>query len=221
MRKLVVGTFLTLDGVMQAPGGPEEDRSGGFEHGGWLVPLFDNILGRAMDEWIGRLGGLVLGRKTYEIFAAHWPHAGKDDPVAAAFNRVPKYIASRTLDRVDWQPGHLLRGDIVEAIRRLKAEPGGELQVHGSASLIQTLVQNRLVDEFRIWIAPVLLGKGKRLFAEGAVPTGLELVETRTTSTGVVLHVHRVVGDVTHGSFALDEPTAAEIARRERVGIDG
>jgi dihydrofolate reductase len=212
--KLVVGTFLTLDGVMQAPGAPEEDQRGGFEHGGWLVPFFDDMMGEVMVDWIRKADGLLLGRRTYEIFAAHWPYVTGDDPIAVKFNSVRKHIVSRTLDRVEWNNSTLVKGDVVEAIRRLKGEPGSELQVHGSGELIQTLLKDHLIDEFRLWIFPVLLGTGKRLFAAGTVPARLELVETKTSSTGVVLQVHRFAGRVEHGSFALEEPTPAELQRR-------
>lgn len=215
--RLVVGTFLSLDGVMQAPGGPEEDRSGGFEHGGWLVPFFDDMMGQVMVDWIRRGDGLLLGRKTYEIFAAHWPYVTGDDPIAEKFNSAPKYVVSRTLDGVDWHNSILVKGDVVEAIRRLKSEPGSELQVHGSGDLIQTLLQYHLIDELRLWIFPIVLGTGKRLFASGTVPTRLELVETKTSSTGVVLQVHRFAGNLDYGSFALEQPTAAEIERRRKL----
>jgi dihydrofolate reductase len=219
--RLVIGTFLTLDGVMQAPGGPEEDRSGGFEHGGWLFPLFDDKMGQVMVDWIQRADGLLLGRKTYEIFAAYWPyHTGEFDPIAKKFNSVRKYVVSRTLSRVDWNNSTLIRGDAVEAIRRLKNQPGGELQVHGSGDLVQTLLEHQLIDEFRLWIFPVLLGTGKRLFADGTVPARLELAETKTSSTGVVLQVHRFVGKPEYGSFALEEPSAAEVERRERIAAE-
>ena len=217
MSRLVVGTFVTLDGVMQAPGGPEEDRSGGFEHGGWVAPYFDEVGGRIMIDWIDRADGLLLGRRTYEIFAAHWPYVSDGDPIAAKFNRVRKYVASRTLERVEWKNATLLRGDVAEAVRRLKQEPGNEVQVHGSGDLIQTLLAHDLIDEFRLWIFPVLLGTGKRLFASGTIPARLELVETRTSTTGAVLQVYRSAGRVDYGSFALEEPTAAEIERRRRV----
>ena len=219
MRKLVVGTFLTLDGVMQGPGGPDEDRSGGFTHGGWVVPHFDDLMGQAMVEWIRRLDALVLGRKTYEIFAAHWPHVTAPDPIAEALNRVPKYVASRSLKRGDWSPTTVIGGDLPEAINQLKGEPGsGELQVHGSGELIQTLLKHGLIDEFRIWLFPVVLGSGKRLFADGAVPASFELLETRTSSTGVVLHVYQAAGRPSYGSAALGEPSGEEFARRWRGG---
>ena len=217
MRKLVVGTFLTLDGVMQAPGGPEEDRSGGFAHGGWAVPYIDDMIMQAMLEWIQPAGGLVLGRKTYEIFAAHWPYITDDDPIAAKLNRMPKHVASRTLDRLEWAHSSLLEGDLSEAVTKLKAEPGGELQVHGSGDLIQTLLQHSLIDEFRLWLLPVVLGQGKRLFAEGTVPMGLSLVDTRTATTGAVLHVFRQQGTVPYGSFEQEVPSEAELERRRKV----
>jgi dihydrofolate reductase len=216
--KLVIGTFLTLDGVMQAPGGPEEDRSGGFEHGGWLVPFFDDLMGRVMVDWIQRADGLLLGRKTYEIFAAYWPHVTGEDPIARKFNSVRKYVASRTLDRVDWNNSTLLKGDAVEAIRRLKNQPGNELQVHGSGDLIQTLFEHQLIDELRLWIFPVVLGTGKRLFAHGTIPARLRLVETKTSSTGVVLQVHQSAGSPEYGSF--EQPPAAELERRRRIAED-
>jgi dihydrofolate reductase len=216
MRKLVVGTFLTLDGVLQGPGGPEEDRSGGFAHGGWLVPYFDDTMGHIMAEWIRRAGGFVLGRKTYEIFAAHWPHV-TNDPIAETLNTAPKYVASRTLDRVTWHHATLIRGNVAEAVGRLKGEPGGELQLHGSGDLIQTLLTHRLIDEFRLWVVPVVLGTGKRLFREGSPPAAFELVETRTSTTGVLLQVYRAAGSLKYGSFMLEPPTAEEMARRAAV----
>jgi dihydrofolate reductase len=215
--RLTVGTFVTLDGVMQGPGGPEEDRSGGFGHGGWLVPFFDDMMGQVMTEWIRRADALLLGRKTYEIFAAHWPHVTGADPIAAKLNSVRKHVASRTLNRVEWHNSTLIKGDLVARIADLKGEPGNELQVHGSGELIQTLLKHHLVDEFRLWIFPVVLGAGKRLFASGTVPTRLKLSETRTSSTGVVLHVHQSAGNLEYGSFQLEQPTAAEVERRRKV----
>jgi dihydrofolate reductase len=217
LKKLVVGTFLTLDGVMQAPGGPEEDRSGGFQHGGWMVPYGDETFVQVMTDWIRKADGLLLGRKTYEIFAAHWPHIPDDDPIAAKFNRVRKYVASRTLDRLSWSNSNLLRGDIVEGIRELKDGSGGELQVHGSGDLVQTLLRHDLIDEFRIWTFPLVLGTGKRLFADGTVPAGLRLAETLTSSSGAVLQVLDRSEKPTYGSFALQEPSAEEIERRNKI----
>ena len=200
MRKLVVGTFTTLDGVMQAPGGPDEDRDSGFRHGGWLVPFFDDKFLEIMTEWTQRAGAFLLGRKTYDIFAGSWPNATDPaDEVAKALNTRPKYVASRTLDTLAWNNSHLLEGDVVAAIKRLKAQDGGEIQVHGSGDLIQTLLKHDLVDTFRIWQFPVVLGSGKRLFAEGAMPRSLRRVDTEMNTTGAVLNVYEVAGDLSYG----------------------
>jgi dihydrofolate reductase len=203
MRKLVVGTFVTVDGVMQAPGGPDEDREGGFEHGGWSFHYWDDVMGQMIGEWTLQAGALLLGRKTYEIFAAHWPHVGGDDPVAAKLNSVPKYVASRTLDEVTWNNSTLLADDVAEAVARLKEEEGGEIQVTGSGDLIQTLIEHDLVDEYRLWVFPLVLGEGKRLFARGTIPAALKLVDTKTSTTGVAIHIYERAGEVQHGSFAL------------------
>ena len=213
MRKLVVNTFVSLDGVMQAPGGPEEDPTGGFEHGGWSVNFWDDQMMQSMGEFMGKPFDLVLGRKTYEIFAAHWPHT--DEPGAAELNRATKYVASRTLDNLEWGPSQLLEGDVGEAVARLKEEDGPELQVHGSSDLIQTLLRAGVIDQFRVIIFPVVLGTGKRLFGEGAPPGALKLVDSQVSSTGVVMTTYEPAGEIPIGSFALEEPTEAETKRRE------
>jgi dihydrofolate reductase len=213
MRKLVVSTFLTLDGVMQAPGGPEEDPSGGFTHGGWSVNYWDDVMGQVMGEAMGRPSDLLLGRKTYEIFAAHWPHV-TDDPVADKLNSATKYVASRTLAQVDWTNSTLLAGDAAEAVRTLKDDSGPEIQVHGSSNLIQTLLEHDLVDEFRLMIFPLVLGTGKRLFDGGTIPRGLRLVDSRTSTTGVVIATYEREGEIEYGSFALAEATETEGERR-------
>jgi dihydrofolate reductase len=207
MRPLVVSSFLTLDGVMQAPGGPEEDPTGGFTHGGWSVGYWDEPMGQRMGEVMGGRFDMLLGRKTYEIFAAHWPHS--DEPGAEALNSARKYVASRTLDSVEWNNSTLLEGDVAEAVAKLKQEDGPEIQVSGSGDLLQTLLEHNLVDEFRIMIFPVVLGTGKRLFAEGAVPAGLTLAESAMSTTGVFMATYKREGDIRYGSFALDEPTEA------------
>ena len=205
MRKLVVGTFVTVDGVMQAPGGPDEDREGGFEHGGWSFNYWDDVMGQRIVEATLRAGALLLGRKTYEIFAAHWPRVGDDDPVAAKLNSVPKHVASRTLDEVTWNNSSLIQGDVADAVAALKQEPGDEIQVTGSGNLIQTLLDHDLVDEYRLWVFPVVLGAGKRLFAGGAVPGALKLVDTMISTTGVAIHTYERAGELEVGSFAVDQ----------------
>jgi dihydrofolate reductase len=215
MRKLSVNTFLTLDGVMQAPGGPEEDPSGGFAHGGWSVNYWDDEMGRVMGEAMGTPFDLVLGRKTYEIFAAHWPHV--DDPAAKALNDATKHVASRTLDSFEWANSVLIEGDVAEAVGALKDQDGPELQVHGSGNLIQTLLRHNLIDEFRLWTFPVVVGSGKRLFADGTVPGGLKLVDSQISTTGVVIGTYVPAGEIVTGSFALEEPTEAEKERRRNL----
>jgi dihydrofolate reductase len=227
MRELVLSTFLTLDGVMQAPGGPEEDPTGGFTQGGWSVPYWDDQMTELMGKGLGEPFALLLGRKTYEIFAAHWPHVSEeeraarggtapegDEPVAAALNAATKYVASTTLTEVTWANSVLLEGDVADAVATLKQQDGPDIQVHGSWNLIQTLLQHGLVDEYRLWTFPVLVGPGKRLFADGTVPAGLELVDSATSSTGVVMATYRPAGQLTLGSFAFEDPTEEEVARR-------
>jgi dihydrofolate reductase len=196
MASLVVGTFLTLDGVMQGPGGPDEDRSGGFAHGGWSVGYWDSAMGEIITEWTARAEALLLGRTTYQIFAGHWPHVPEDDPVGAVLNRIPKYVASTTLGSADWNNTALLGGDVPRAVAALKDAGDGEIQVHGSHGLLQTLIEHDLIDEYRLWTFPVLLGSGKRLFDAGTIPTGLELIDSTTSSTGVIVCRYRRAGDV-------------------------
>ena len=203
MRKLIVSTFLTLDGVMQAPGGPEEDDSGGFAHGGWSVNYWDEQMGQVMGEAMSRPFDLVLGRKTYDIFAAYWPHA-TDDAGAKPLNDATKYVASRSHATLEWGNSVLIEGDAAEGIAALKQEDGPELQVHGSGNLIQTLLRHDLVDQYRLLIFPVVLGFGKRLFAEGAIPSGLKLVDSKFFTTGVVMGTYEPAGEIVTGSFALD-----------------
>jgi len=205
MRKLVVTTFMTLDGVMQAPGGPEEDPDGGFEHGGWSVGYWDERMGELALEIHLAAGGVLFGRKTYEILGSYWPRVGDDDPMAAKLNAVPKYVASRTLDTFEWANSSLLDGDVPDAVGRLKAEDGDPLLVIGSSGLIQTLIQHDLVDTFKVWTFPVVLGEGKRLFGDGAIPAGLELNDIQTSTTGVTVATYERAGEIRFGSFALDE----------------
>jgi dihydrofolate reductase len=219
MRTLAINTFLTLDGVLQAPGGPEEDPTGGFTHGGWSVNYWDDGMLQRMTDSLGRPFDLLLGRKTYDIFAAHWPHvSGDDDPIAAALNSATKYVASRTLDKAEWNNSIVISGDVAEEVAKLKEQAGPEIQVHGSGDLIQTLLKHDLVDEFRLWVFPVLVGKGKRLFSEGTIPAGLTLADSTTTSTGVVISTYTRASEIGYGSFEFAEPTEAEVERRRRLG---
>ena len=216
MRKLIVSTFLTLDGVMQAPGGPEEDPGGGFVYGGWSVNYWDDQMGQFMGHAMSTPFDLVLGRKTYEIFAAHWPHV-IDDPAAKALNDATKYVASRTPRSLDWSNSVSIEGDAGEGIAVLKQQEGPELQVHGSANLIQTLLRRNLIDEYRLWIFPVVVRSGKRLFSDGTIPAGLKLIDSKVSTTGVVIATYVPAGEIVTGSFALDEPTDAEIERRRKL----
>lgn len=201
MRKLMVTTFVSLDGVMQGPGGSDEDRDGGFEHGGWSVPHFGPDLIQRMTDLVRRADALLVGRKTYDVFAATWPLAEADDPIGSKMNSVRKYVASRTLDTVSWQNSTLLTGDVAEAVARLKQEGDGEIQVHGSGDLIQTLIEHDLVDEFHVLVFPVLVGSGKRLFGRGTVPAGLKLVDTARSESGVVISTYARAGKVEYGAM--------------------
>jgi dihydrofolate reductase len=218
MKRLIVLSFITLDGVMQAPGGPEEDPAGGFKHGGWVAGYFDDNLSRVMVEQMSKPFHLLLGRKTYEIFAAHWPYVkAKNDPIAAGINNAKKYVASRTLKKLDWSNSELIKGDVAKEVKKLKEQGGPEIQVHGSGNLIQTLLKHELVDELWLKIFPITLGGGKRLFAEGAIPVGFKLLENETSPSGVIVATYVRSGEVKTGSFALGKPSEAELARRQRL----
>jgi dihydrofolate reductase len=201
MRKLVVDTFVTLDGVMQGPGDPGEDREGGFAHGGWVVPHFDEQLGAYMVGLVQRAGALLLGRKTYDIFAAAWPNMPDGDPIAEVYNRIPKYVASRSPRTLEWANSHQLGEDIAADVAKLKEEDGGEIRVAGSSELIQLLLSNDLIDEFQLIVFPSIVGSGKRLFGDGAIPRGLALKSTETTATGVVIQVYERIGDLQTAEF--------------------
>jgi dihydrofolate reductase len=218
MRRIVVATFTSLDGIMQAPGGPQEDPTGSFTLGGWTAPYFDEALGASLGEIFGRPFDLLLGRKTYDIFAAHWPHvADPNDPIAGIFNKVTKYVASRSSPRLAWQNSQLLGKDVAASLRQLKGEDGPDLLVQGSSDLLQTLWKNGLVDEFSLLIFPVVLGKGKRLFGDGAIPVGLKLVKSQAYPTGVIVANYKPDGPVKTGDFQLAEPSEAELERRRNL----
>jgi dihydrofolate reductase len=217
MHKILVSTFISLDGVMQAPGGPEEDPVGGFKLGGWTFPHFDAGVGSAMDEFFSRPFDLLLGRKTYDIFASYWPHiTDPNDSIAGPFNRVTKFVASHSAPKLPWQNSQWLGEDTVGSLKKLKSGNGPDLIVQGSSVLLQTLWQNALVDEFTVLTFPVILGHGKRLFGDGAVPAGLKLVKSQSYPTGVIVATYRPDGAVKTGSFA--QPPEAERDRRGNLG---
>jgi dihydrofolate reductase len=202
MRKLVALAFLSLDGIMQAPGGPEEDGSHGFAYGGWAFPYFDDALGQTMAEQMGKQFDLLLGRRTYQLFASHWPQQDPDEPGAIELNRATKYVVSHGTPALTWEHSELINADVVEQIRQLKNQDGPTLQVHGSSGLLQTLLKEDLVDELWLKIFPVTLGSGKRLFAEGTIPAAFELLEARGTPAGVIVANYKRSGEVHTGSFA-------------------
>jgi len=200
LRKLAVLTFVTLDGVMQAPGGPQEDTSGGFRYGGWSVGYWDTFMSKVMDMQMGSPFDLLLGRKTYEIFSSYWPNV-ENDFVADRLNEAKKYVASTTLSKLNWKNSVLLKGDTAEEIKKLKQQDGPEIQVHGSSNLIQTLLKNDLVDEFRLKIYPVTIGTDKRLFGDGTIPAAFKLLENKVSTTGVIVATYLRNGEIKTGSF--------------------
>lgn len=200
MRKLIASTFVSLDGVMQAPGGPEEDSAQGFALGGWTFSYWDEVMGESMSGFDGVDRELVLGRRTYEIFAAYWPLQPESNPVAQTFNAARKHVASRSLQSLGWNNSLLLGADVVSAVRALKDQPGHELQIIGSGNLIQSLHAASLIDEFNVWTFPVVLGGGKRLFEDGARPSSLRLVSSKVSTTGVVMATYVPAGEVVTGT---------------------
>lgn len=217
MRKLIASTFASLDGVMQAPGGPDEDPTGNFALGGWVFPFMDAGMDISAAGFDGKDRELVLGRKTYEIFEAYWPYQPDGDPIARTLNAARKHVASRTLKSLQWNNSSLLGGDAVAAIAALKARPGPDLQIIGSGNLIRTLHAASLIDEYNIWTFPVVLGRGKRLFENGARPCALRLAASKVSATGVVMSTYVPAGEVQPGSFGQAEPSAKELARRARI----
>jgi dihydrofolate reductase len=217
MRKLIASTFVSLDGIMQAPGGPEEDPTSGFTLGGWTFHYWDEAMDPSTAGFDGNHRELVLGRKTYEIFEAYWPYQAEDNPTAKALNAAKKHVASRTLKTLDWNNSTLLHGDIISAIATLKTQAGPDLQIIGSGNLIQTLQAASLIDEYNVWTFPVVLGRGERLFGETARPSALQLVRSQVSGTGVVMSTYVPHGDVQPGSFASSEPSDKELARRKKL----
>ena len=200
MRKIIAISQVTLDGVMQAPGGPEEDPSNGFVHGGWAMPFVDDAAGEVIGEIIADEFDMLLGRRTYDIFASYWPNHG-DNPIGKAFNKATKYVVTHRAGQLGWTPSQAIGGDVVEEVRRLKASAGPTLHIWGSSELLQTLISAELIDEHRIWIFPVVLGKGKRLFENGVPPRGLSLIATRSTPSGVIVNTYSPAGPVKTMSF--------------------
>jgi dihydrofolate reductase len=219
MRKLIAITQVTLDGVMQSPGGPEEDPRNGFTHGGWVVPFFDDALNQVIGGTIAGEFDMLLGRRTYEIFAAYWPNQG-GNPIAKAFNKATKYVVTRSLDQLGWENSLHIGGEVVDEVRRLKASDGPALHTWGSCELLQALIAADLIDEYRLWIFPLVLGQGKRLFEHDTPAQALALVDTETSSTGVMINTYRPGGPVRPGSFALETPSEAEWARRRKLASE-
>ncbi|UNK39100.1 dihydrofolate reductase family protein [Shinella sp. H4-D48] len=218
MRKLIVSAFTSLDGVMQAPGGPQEDPIGGFRFGGWVAPYFDETAGAVIGELFARPFDLLLGRKTYDIFAAHWPYADANDPIGPLFDRVTKYVATRNPGfRTTWQHSQTLGSDAIAAVKALKSGDGPDLLTQGSSDFLKTLFENDLVDEINVFVFPVILGKGKRLFGDASFPRALTLESSRTSQNGIVISRYVRAGDVATGSFEFDTPTDAELERRRNL----
>jgi dihydrofolate reductase len=213
MRKIITSTFVSLDGVMQAPGGPEEDPVNGFRFGGWVFHYWDDALGGVIGELFAKPFALLLGRKTYDIFAAYWPY--QKDPIADAFNPATKYVATHRPETLTWQNSQALGPDVIAALQKIKQENGPDLLIQGSGNLIQTLLANDLIDEMTVLTFPLLLGKGKRLFADGAAtPGALKLIRSLVSSTGVIVATYERNGEVQAGSFVSDQPSEAELERR-------
>ncbi|HXS07527.1 MAG TPA: dihydrofolate reductase family protein [Rhizomicrobium sp.] len=219
MRKIIGGVFQSLDGVMQSPGGPLEDPTGGFELGGWSTSFWDEKMGAAMGGLFGGPFDLLLGRKTYEIFAAHWPFVPENDPIGPTFTRVAKYVVTRGDEKLDWSNSHRLK--TIDAVRTVKTSDGPDLLIQGSTTLYPELLAANLIDRLFVMTFPVVLGKGKRLFGSGTPPLALKLVKHELSSTGVMMATYEPAGKIPLGSFMLADPTPAEMKRRARMAREG
>ncbi|NII26650.1 dihydrofolate reductase family protein [Pseudoflavitalea sp. X16] len=215
MKKIIVSTFISMDGVLHAPGGPEEDRSHQFKWGGWVFPYWDDLMDNAMGKIMSKPFDLLLGRRTYEIFAAHWPYQ-ENDPIGDTFNRIQKYVVATTPVDLSWQNSTLIKGDVVAELKKLKAQDGPDLLVHGSSRLVQTLLSHHLIDELHPWTFPLTLGNGKKLFEEGTQALEWKLTDSKISTTGVIIASYVPDGKVKTGSFVPDKVSKAEIARREK-----
>jgi dihydrofolate reductase len=222
MRKVIIGAMVSLDGVMQAPGGPLEDPTMGFNQGGWVAPLVDDVFGEEIGKMLSEPYDLLLGRKTYEIFAAHWPYAegGPDDPIAKTFNSVTKYVATRKGLDLTWKDSVAL-SDVASDVAKLKREEGPSLLTQGSTDLIQTLLADDLVDQINIFTFPIVLGQGKKLFGAGSRAGAFRLIANRTSPNGILIAKYVRDGAVKTGDFTMDPPTPAEVARREKMKREG
>lgn len=215
MRKIITTTFVSLDGVMQAPGGPDEDPTNGFKWGGWTFNYSDELAENAIGEFISQPFDLLLGRRTYEIFAAYWPYE-KSGPIAETFNKSAKYVVSHNDIDLTWTNSHLVTGDVVSELKWLKKQDGNDLWVYGSGNLIQTLLKNELVDKMYMWIHPVTFGTGKKLFEEGIPAKAWKHTDSKVSSTGVILASYEPAGEIKPGSFVQQEPSKEELKRREK-----
>ena len=204
MRKVIAATFLSIDGVMQAPGGPEEDTDGGFRFGGWTFHYWDEVMMGVMGESMAKPFDLLLGRRTYDIFAAHWPRVPEDDPIGQKFNSITKYVATSKPDTLSWKNSEWLGKDAAAGVARLKQQDGPDLLIQGSSQLIQALLKADLIDEYKLWTFPVVLGGGKRMFGEGSLSGGMKLIDSKASTTGVVISTYVRDGGVKQGSFALE-----------------
>jgi dihydrofolate reductase len=219
MRKLISINSVSLDGIMQSPGGPQEDPRNGFKLGGWIAPYWDEQMGERLEQTVSGAFDLLLGRRTYEMLAAYWPYAG-ENTIADGFNRATKFVATRGKPELGWVNSQALQGDAVEAVRQLKAGTGPEIQIYGSSTFLQALIAADLIDEYLIWACPLVLGRGKRLFEEGAPARALRLVETEQSSTGVITSRYRPEGPVKPGPFGMVQPSKADLARRQRLAAE-